>query len=66
MSDEEVKTWYSVKKSATSPAVVTCSMVQGNLSSKYAVKAMGNIKAATTEARSHAERGLKELREAVQ
>jgi hypothetical protein len=60
-----VKEWSRVSKPASGPAVVTVTLVDGNLSARWSTKAYGQIKAAVIEARREAAQAITELREAT-
>lgn len=64
--DSSVKEWVKAAKPANGPTVVTVTLVDGNLTSKVAVKSYSNIKAGVEQARSEAHKALQQLREAVE
>ena len=60
-----MKEWVKVAKPVNGPAVVTVSLVDGNLSARWSVKAFNRIKDGVVEARAGATAALEQLREAV-
>lgn len=65
-AEQEPKEWLRVARTPVA-TTVTCTLVQGNLSVKWAVKTYeSTIKLAVAEARKFANRALVELREAAE
>lgn len=60
-----MKEWIKVNQPANGPAVVTVTIQDGNLSSRYSEKAMGNIERAVNTARDGAIRNLSYIRGAI-
>lgn len=60
-----VKEWIKVSRGPNGPAMVTVTLVDGNLTTKSTVKMLGDLKASVTEARAQANAWLDELREIV-
>ena len=64
--DTAVKEWVKAAKPVNGPTVVTVTLVDGNLTAKWSVKAYGNIKAGVAEARTKADAIVGEARERVE
>lgn len=60
-----MKEWLRVHKPTNGPAVVTCTVQDGNLTAKWSVKSFHNIKAGVAEARRGATDALGQLKEAT-
>lgn len=65
MAESEAKEWLKVTHS-NKQTLVTCSLVEGNLSAKWTVKTYASeIKKGVAQARKHARQGLADLRAAL-
>lgn len=65
---EEVKEWFKIQHGANGATSVTCSVQDGNLSVRWAVKTYAGkdyIKKAVAEARRFAFESLDELKKAI-
>lgn len=60
-----MKEWLRVSKPANGPAVVTCTVQDGNLTAKWSVKSFNNIRSGVEQARYGAKNALEQLREAT-
>jgi hypothetical protein len=60
-----VKEWVKVVRPVNGPAVVTVTLVEGNLSARWSTKAFARIGDGVRDARARAQGALAELREAV-
>lgn len=65
-TDIERKEWVRVSRSANGQTVVTVTLQEGNLTSKWSTKAFGKLKDGVTEARAYAGTNLDQLREATE
>lgn len=60
------KEWVKASRSANGQTIVSVTLQEGNLTSRWSVKAYGKIKEAVLEARSYAGSNLDQLREATE
>lgn len=60
-----MKEWVKASRSAQGTTIVTVTLQEGNLTSRWSEKAYGKVKEAVKVCRTHAEVNLNELREAT-